>query len=78
MGVPGVAGGAATGSFPTGVDVVDWIVHPDPGSNGMPPYIWPELFIACDGPQLPDVQPPPIIVLPLSKVVAGTPPAGCP
>jgi hypothetical protein len=30
-------GGAGTGSLPTGVDVVDWSVQPEPGSNGMPP-----------------------------------------
>ncbi len=63
LGVVAVEGGACTGSFPAGVGVLGWIVQPEPGSNGMPPYMGIELpYIGIVPPAVPhEAHPPPIV-----------------
>jgi hypothetical protein len=75
--VPGVIGvgldpGAWNGSLPTGCDVVDCIVQPSPGGNGIPfpLYIGIPLDIDVD-PQFPEAQPPPIMAALPSYVMGG-------
>jgi hypothetical protein len=62
LGVIAVAGGACTGSFPAGVGVDGWIVQPEPGSNGIPPYMGTELpYVGIEFPAVPHAaHPPPI------------------